>query len=55
MLLPMPDLSACKLPVQGDRRIVFYRGSGVRSEKVARVFTEAGMDTVAHMEGGLAA
>ena len=55
LLLPMPFFNADKLPGQSDKRIVFHCGSGVRSEKVARMALEAGITQIAHMEGGFAA
>jgi len=39
LLLPLPFFEARKLPGQSDKRIVFHCGSGVRSEKVARLCT----------------
>jgi len=55
LLLPMAFLKPEKLPGQSDKRIVFYCGSGVRSDRVARLAIEAGLTPVAHMEGGFAA
>ncbi len=55
LLLPMPFFNPEKLPGQSDKPIVFHCGSGVRSEKVARAAIEAGIDRIAHMEGGMAA
>ncbi|MBU3260156.1 rhodanese-like domain-containing protein [Roseovarius sp. PS-C2] len=55
LLLPMPFFNAHKLPGQSDKQIVFHCGSGVRSEKVARAAIEAGIDKIAHMEGGFGA
>jgi len=55
LLLPLPFFEARKLPGQSEKRIMFYCGSGVRSEKVARACIEAGFDRIAHMEGGMAA
>lgn len=37
LLLSMPFFHAASLPGQSDKRIVFHCGSGVRSEKVARM------------------
>ncbi|MDQ2090638.1 rhodanese-like domain-containing protein [Marimonas arenosa] len=54
LLLPMSFFRADKLPGQSDKRIVFYCGSGVRSERVARAYLEAGYDCIAHIEGGMA-
>mgnify|MGYP005848336347 CR=1 FL=1 len=55
LLLPMSFFDAHKLPGQSEKRIVFLCGSGVRSEKVARATIEAGIERIAHMEGGFAA
>lgn len=55
LLLPMPFFDAQKLPGQSDKRIVFYCGSGVRSEKMARAAIEGGTTLIAHMEGGFGA
>jgi rhodanese-related sulfurtransferase len=55
LLLPLPFFEARKLPGQSEKRIVFHCGSGVRSEKVARMCIEAGITPVAHMGGGFAA
>ncbi|MGC9420423.1 MAG: rhodanese-like domain-containing protein, partial [Rhodovulum sp.] len=43
------------LPEEGDKRIVFHCGSGVRSRKVAEAYLAAGHDHAAHLEGGFAA
>lgn len=55
LLLPMPFFRAEKLPGQAEKQIVFHCGSGVRSEKVARASIEAGIERIAHMEGGFGA
>lgn len=55
LLMPLAFFDAAKLPGQGEKRIVFHCGSGVRSEKVARSAIEAGFDRIAHMEGGFGA
>ncbi|WP_101068385.1 rhodanese-like domain-containing protein [Roseovarius salinarum] len=55
LLLPMPFFNANALPGQSDKRIVFHCGSGVRSEKVCREAVAAGIDRIAHMEGGFGA
>ncbi|MGK7651453.1 rhodanese-like domain-containing protein [Roseovarius sp. B08] len=55
MLFPMPFFDANKLPGQSDKRIVLHCGSGLRSEKMARAAIEAGIDRIAHMEGGFGA
>jgi rhodanese-related sulfurtransferase len=55
LLMPMNDFEPTKLPVGGEKRLVFHCGSGARSEKVARRMLEAGLGPVAHMEGGFTA
>jgi rhodanese-related sulfurtransferase len=55
LLLPMAFLDAAKLPSQQGKRLVMHCGSGVRSDRVARVMLAAGLGPVAHMEGGFAA
>ena len=55
LLMPLAFFDAAKLPGQGEKRIVFHCGSGVRSEKIARSALAAGFDRIAHMEGGFAA
>ncbi len=55
LLFPMPFFDATKLPGQADKRIVLHCGSGIRSEKMARAAIDAGIDRIAHMEGGFGA
>ncbi|MCA0962435.1 rhodanese-like domain-containing protein [Salipiger bermudensis] len=55
LLMPLAFFDAAKLPGQGEKRIVFHCGSGVRSEKVARSALAAGFDRIAHIEGGFGA
>lgn len=55
LLMPMSFFKASALPGQSDKRIVFHCGSGIRSEKVSRAAIEAGIDCIAHMEGGFSA
>jgi rhodanese-related sulfurtransferase len=55
MLFPMSSFDAAKLPTQDGKRIVFHCGSGIRSRKVAERCGGAGMDRIAHMEGGFGA
>ncbi|MFA8443922.1 rhodanese-like domain-containing protein [Yoonia sp.] len=52
LLAPMQAFEPDHMPGQTDKRIVFHCGSGVRSEKVARLCLEHGFDTVAHLKGG---
>ena len=55
LLMPMAFFRPDKLPDQAQKRLVFYCGSGARSERVARRTLEAGVQPVAHMAGGFAA
>jgi len=55
MLFPMSSFEADKLPGQGAKRIVFHCGSGVRSKRIAEQCQAAGIDRLAHMEGGFGA
>lgn len=55
LLLPLPFFEADRLPDQVEKRIVFHCGSGMRSERAARLALEGGFAPVAHMEGGFAA
>lgn len=55
LLFPMPFFDARKLPGQTDKRIVLHCGSGIRSEKMARACIDAGIERIAHMEGGFGA
>jgi len=55
LLAPMQAFQAVHMPGQGEKRIVFHCGSGVRSKKVAEMCLNAGIDRIAHMEGGFGA
>ena len=55
LLAPMQAFQAVHMPGQSDKRIVFHCGSGVRSKKVAEMCLNAGIDRIAHMEGGFGA
>ena len=55
MLMPMAFFSPATLPGQSDKRVVLHCGSGIRSEKMAKTAIEAGLDPIAHMEGGFGA
>ena len=55
LLMPMSFFKASALPGQSDKRIVLHCGSGIRSERVSRAAIEAGIDRIAHMEGGFGA
>ena len=56
MLVPMSFFCADKMPGQSEKRIVFHCGSGMRSERVAKLAIEkGGRHRIAHMEGGFGA
>lgn len=55
LLMPMSFFRATGLPGQSDKQIVLHCGSGIRSEKVARIALDAGLTKIAHMEGGFGA
>lgn len=55
LLMPLAHFAPSKLPSQEGKRLVFHCGSGVRSERAARLALEAGLDNAAHLEGGLGA
>ncbi|WP_135504402.1 rhodanese-like domain-containing protein [Roseovarius aestuariivivens] len=55
LLFPMPFFDPHKLPGQTEKRIVLHCGSGIRSEKMARACIDAGIDRIAHLEGGFGA
>ena len=54
LLLPLPFFEAERLPDQAEKRIIFHCGSGMRSERAARLALEGGFAPVAHMAGGFA-
>ncbi|WP_116133048.1 rhodanese-like domain-containing protein [Tropicimonas sp. IMCC34043] len=55
LLLPLPFFEPERLPSQEGKRIVFHCGSGVRSERAARIALAGGVSPVAHMGGGFGA
>ncbi len=55
LLMPMAFFKAEKLPGQTEKRIVLHCGSGIRSEKMARIAIDAGVTKIAHMGGGFGA
>lgn len=55
LLMPMAFFKASGLPGQTDKQIVLHCGSGMRSDKMARVAIEAGASRMAHLEGGFGA
>lgn len=55
LLFPMADFRPEHLPLQQGKRIVLHCGSGARSRKVGQKCLAAGMDKMAHMEGGFGA
>ncbi len=54
-LMPMAFFTPEALPGQSDKRIVLHCGSGVRSDRMARKSLAAGVEKIAHMEGGFGA
>ncbi|SEL12683.1 rhodanese-like domain-containing protein [Roseovarius nanhaiticus] len=55
LLMPLQEFRPERLPGQQGKRLVLHCGSGVRSGKAAQMCLEAGLDPIAHMEGGMAA
>ena len=55
LLAPMQAFDPDHMPGQSDKHTVFHCGSGVRSEKVARLCLEHGFERVAHLGGGFGA
>ncbi|TCP63157.1 rhodanese-related sulfurtransferase [Rhodovulum bhavnagarense] len=55
LLFPLAGFETGFLPEEGDKRIVFHCGSGVRSRKVAEAYLAAGHGRAAHLQGGFAA
>lgn len=55
LLAPMQAFQPNHMPDQSGKPIVFHCGSGVRSEKVARLCLAQGESKIAHMAGGFAA
>ncbi len=55
LLMALQEFRPKSLPGQEAKRIVLHCGSGVRSGKAAALCLAAGMERIAHLEGGLAA
>lgn len=55
LLAPLQSFDPNHMPPQGEKRIVFYCGSGVRSKKVSEMCLAAGTERIAHMKGGFGA
>lgn len=55
LLFPMSGFDPGKLPEQVNKRIVFHCGSGLRSHAIAERCANAGIQPLAHMEGGMGA
>jgi rhodanese-related sulfurtransferase len=55
LLAPLSTFEARSLPSQQGKKLVFHCGSGVRSRRVAESCVAAGLDRVAHLEGGFTA
>ncbi len=54
LLLPLAELEARRVP-HGDKPVVLYCGSGVRSKRAAGVCLQAGTTTMMHLGGGFGA
>lgn len=52
LLLPMAFFDPAALPSQEGKRIVLYCGSSMRSGKMAEKTRAAGVDKIAHLQGG---
>ena len=55
LLMALQEFRPEYLPEQGRKRIVLHCGSGLRSGKAAALCLAAGLEPIAHMQGGLAA
>ncbi|WP_324753426.1 rhodanese-like domain-containing protein [Roseovarius sp. Pro17] len=55
LLMALQEFQPQSLPGQDAKRIVLHCGSGVRSGKAAALCLAAGIERIAHLEGGLAA
>ncbi len=55
MLFPMATFDPRNLPMQAGKPIVLYCRSGRRSRILAEKCLDAGIDKIAHMEGGIKA
>lgn len=55
LLMPLPFFAPSALPTQAGKRLVFHCGSGARSGKASHQALKAGIDPVAHLEGGMGA
>lgn len=55
LLYPLSHFNPEFLPEQGEKRLVFHCGSGMRSHKAAACCAAAGLEKIAHMQGGFGA
>ncbi|WP_238367639.1 rhodanese-like domain-containing protein [Mesobacterium pallidum] len=55
LLMPLAFFAPSGLPGQAEKQIVLHCGSGMRSEKMARLAMSQGIGKIAHMEGGFGA
>lgn len=55
LLMPLAFFKPEALPGQTEKQIVLHCGSGLRSEKMARLAMSNGVARIAHMEGGFGA
>src|SRR5690554_3536930 len=55
LLMALQEFRPDCLPGQERKRLVLHCGSGLRSGKAAALCLAAGLERIAHMEGGMAA
>lgn len=55
LLAPMQAFAPDHMPGRSEKSIIFHCGSGVRSEKIARMCLKHGHDKIAHLGGGFGA
>lgn len=55
LLAPMAGFEPEAMPDEGNKRIVFHCGSGMRSRKMAEEWLASGHERAAHLEGGFGA
>ena len=55
LLFPLSGFDPHSLPLEGQKRIVFQRGTGRRSAQAARLVLASGLAEATHLAGGIAA
>lgn len=55
LLFPLSSFDPAALPDQGERKIVFHCGSGMRSAKAMAACKDAGVSVLGHVAGGIRA